>query len=116
MSSRTIRVTVRGAFDALTPEQRTGLLAEAAAHDVAYAAFTREGSLTYDVAARPFFTFRYEGSADTDEDVAAVTARAEAAAAQWLTERGYAYKNLSSQTTDMSQVPMGARGKRRQSA
>ncbi|AGL17466.1 DUF6204 family protein [Actinoplanes sp. N902-109] len=116
MSPRTIRVTVRGAFDALTDAQRTELLAAAAEHDVVFAAFTPTGSMTYDIAARPFFTFRYQGSAGSDDDIPAVTARAQAAAVQWLDTRGYAYKNLSSQTTDMSQIPLGARGKRRQSA
>lgn len=41
-----------------------------------------------------------------------VTAAAETAAAQWMTARGYAYKNLTSQTTDMSLVPLGPRGRR----
>jgi hypothetical protein len=59
MSSRTIRVTVRVAFDALTDAQRADLLADAAAPDLAFAAFTADGTLSHDVAARPFFTFRY---------------------------------------------------------
>ncbi|BCJ49184.1 hypothetical protein Asp14428_06590 [Actinoplanes sp. NBRC 14428] len=112
MSSRTIRVTVRGAFDALTDAQRAGLLADADRHDVAYAAFTAEGSLTYDIAARPFFTFRYAGTVDDERDIPAVTARAEAAAVAWLTARGYAYKNLTSQAVDLSQTPLGKRGRR----
>ncbi len=112
MSSRTIRVTVRGAFDALTAEQRAALLADAAQHDVTSAAFTSEGTITYDIAARPFFTFRYAGTARDEQDIPAVTARAEAAAAAWLGARGYAYKDLSSQTTDLSQVPLGKRGRR----
>jgi hypothetical protein len=112
MSTRTIRVTVRGAFDALTDEQRAGLLERAGEHDVAFAAYTAEGSLTYDIATRPFFTFRFAGTAETEQDIPAVVRHAETAAATYLTEHGYAYKNLTSQAVDMSQVPLGKRGKR----
>jgi len=112
MSARTIRVTVRGAFDALTDAQRAELLADAARHDVAYAAFTADGSLTYDVAARPFFTFRFAGTVDDERGIPQVTARAEATAAQWMTARGYGFKNLTSQTVDLSQTPLGKRGRR----
>jgi hypothetical protein len=112
MSSRTIRVTVRGAFDALTDAQRATLLADAAAHDVMHAAFTTDGTITYDVGARPFFTFRFQATADDEQAIPAVTARAEAAAAGWLGSRGYAFKNLTSQTVDMSQIPLGKRGRK----
>ncbi|GGQ60273.1 DUF6204 family protein [Couchioplanes azureus] len=112
MGSRTIRVTVRGAFADLSAEQRAALLVDAAAHDVAFAAFTAEGSLTYDIAARPFFTFRFAGTVDDERDIPAVAARAEAAAVRWLTSHGYAYKNLTAQAVDMSQTPLGKRGRR----
>ncbi|WP_306213896.1 DUF6204 family protein [Actinoplanes sp. RD1] len=112
MSSRTIRVTVKGAFDALTAGQRAALLADADQHQVTDAAFTTEGTITYDIAARPFFTFRYAATAASEEDIPAVTAAASAAAVTWLETRGYAYKNLSTQTTDLSQVPLGPRGRR----
>ncbi|MEV6597983.1 DUF6204 family protein [Actinoplanes sp. NPDC051346] len=112
MGSRTIRVTVRGAFNELTTEQRAALLADAAAHDVAFAAFTADGSMTYDIAARPFFTFRFADSVDDERDIPAVTRRAEAAAVRWLTSHGYAFKNLTAQTVDMSLTPLGSRGRR----
>ncbi|WP_305783335.1 DUF6204 family protein [Symbioplanes lichenis] len=112
MSSRTIRVTVKGAFDALTAEQRTALLADADKHQVTDAAFTEHGTITYDIAARPFFTFRYAGTAADEEGIPAVTAAARAAAVTWLEARGYAYKNLTTQTTDLSEVPLGKRGRR----
>lgn len=112
MTSRTIRVTVRGSFDALTDAQRAALLADAAAHDVAFAAFTAAGSLTYDIAARPFFTFRYAETVEREQDIPAVSARAEAAAVGWLSARGYGFKDLSSQAVDMSLTPMGKRGRR----
>lgn len=114
MSSRTIRVTVRGAFAALTAEQRAELLAGAAEHDVAFAEFTPEGTLTYDIAARPFFTFRYAGTVADEKDIPEVTARAELAAEAYLHDRGLGFKNLTSQTVDMSQTPLGSRGRRLQ--
>jgi len=112
MSTRTVRVTVRGSFDQLSDEQRAELLAEAAEHDFRYTQYTPEGHLSYDLAARAFFTFRFAGEAGSDAEVAAVTARAEAAAAAWLTGRGLRYKQLTSQTVDMSEVPLGKRGRR----
>jgi hypothetical protein len=112
MTSRTIRITVRGAFDGLTDDQRAGLLARAADHDVAFAAYTEQGSLTYDVATRPFFTFRFAATVDEEREIPAAVTRAETAAAAYLTERGYAFKNLSSQAVDMSQVPLGKRGRK----
>ena len=112
MSTRTIRVTVRGAFDGLTDAQRAELLAHAGEHDLAFAAYTPEGSLTYDIAARPFFTFRVAETVDREQDIPAAVTRAEAAAAAYLTGRGYDFKDLSSQFADMSQVPLGKRGRK----
>jgi hypothetical protein len=112
MSTRTIRVTVRGAFDGLTPEQRAELLARAPDHDLQGAAFTAEGTLCYDLAARPFFTFRYQATAEAEEEIPAITLAAEYAAETWLTDRGYGYKRLTSTTTDLSEMPLGARGRR----
>ena len=112
MSTRTIRVTVRGAFAGLTAEQRADLLSRAAEHDVASAAFTPEGSLTYDIAARPFFTFRFADTVEQEQDIPAAVTRAETAAAAHLTGRGLGFKNLTSQAVDMSQVPLGKRGRK----
>ena len=112
MSTRTIRVTVRGAFAGLTADQRAELLAHAAEHDVAFAAHTPQGSLTYDIAARPFFTFRFADTVEREQDIPAAVNRAETAAAAYLDQRGYGFKDLSSQAVDMSQVPLGKRGRR----
>jgi hypothetical protein len=109
VSSRDFRITVRGAFDGLTPEQRAELLAAAEAHDIFHSEFTAEGHLTYDVAARPAFTFRFLESGERAEDITAATERAEAAAVAWLSRRGYAYKNLRSQATDMAEAPLSKR-------
>lgn len=110
--SRTFRITVRGAFGDLTPEQRAGLLAEAARHDVLFAAFTREGHLSYDIAARPFFTFRFQDGGEAEEDILTAEEHALAAAEEWLTTRDLPYKNLTAQSEDLSQAPLGKRQRR----
>jgi hypothetical protein len=112
MGSRTVRVTVRGSFDRLTEEQRAELLAEAGAHDFLFTKYTPEGHLAYDVAARPFFTFRFVAEVQEQAQVAGVTVRSQEAAQAWLTGRGYGFKNLSVQTVDLSEVPLGKRGRR----
>ncbi|AKN68562.1 hypothetical protein QR97_00875 [Streptomyces sp. PBH53] len=112
MSTRTFRITVRGAFDALTGTQRAALLADAAEHDVLRAAFTPEGTLTYDIAARPAFAFRFSAAGEKEEDILEATERAEEAAKTWLTERGYGFKQLRSTAEDLSQAPLGKRQRR----
>ena len=112
MSARTFRIIVRGVFDGLSPEQRAELLADAAQHDVFTAAFTPEGSLTYDLAARAAFTFRFQDTGETEEDILFASERAEEKAAAWLTERGYGYKNLRSTAEDLSMAPLGKRQRR----
>ncbi|MFJ9559575.1 DUF6204 family protein [Streptomyces fuscichromogenes] len=112
MTTRTFRVTVRGVFDGLSAPQRAELLSRAAEHDVLHAAFTPEGHLSYDIAARPAFTFRFQDTGEEEEDIVAATERAEAAAGAWLAERGYGYKNLRSSAQDLSQAPLGKRQRR----
>ncbi|MFE6777981.1 DUF6204 family protein [Streptomyces sp. NPDC057702] len=112
MSTRTFRVTVRGVFDGLDADQRAELLAHAEAHDVLRAAFTPEGHLSYDIAARTAFTFRFLDSGETEEDIVTATERAREAAVAWLSERGYGYRNLRAQAEDLSQAPLGKRGRR----
>ncbi|MGW5232084.1 DUF6204 family protein [Streptomyces nodosus] len=112
MSTRTFRITVRGVFDGLSSDQRAELLARAAEHDVLRAAFTPDGHLSYDVAARPAFTFRFLDSGEEEEDILEASERAEAAAKAWLAERGLGYKNLRSQAEDLSQAPLGKRQRR----
>jgi hypothetical protein len=112
MTTRIFRITVRGVFDGLSADQRAGLLARAAEHDVLQAAFTPEGHLSYDVAARPAFTFRFLDSGDAEEDILEAVERAESAATAWLTERGYGFKRLKSQGEDLSQAPLGKRQRR----
>ncbi|MDT5039332.1 MAG: hypothetical protein QOE51_317 [Actinoplanes sp.] len=112
MGSRTVRVTVRGSFDRLTEQQRAELLAEAAEHDFLFTKYTPDGHLAYDVTARPFFTFRFVAEVAEESQVAEVTRRSQAAAQAWLTGRGYGFKNVSAQAVDLSEVPLGKRGRR----
>ena len=112
MATHAFRITVRGAFTALTPHQRAELLADAVAHDVLSASFTPEGHVSYDVAARPFFTFRFAADGDTPDDLAPAVARAVARARTWLDERGYEYKNLAATAEDLADLPPGKRGRR----
>jgi hypothetical protein len=109
---RTIRVTVRGAFDGLTADQTAELKASQPDHDFLRTEYTPEGFLGYDVAARPFFTFRFAEQADDEAGVAAAAARAEAKAVAWMASHGYPIKNVTSQAVDMSEVPLGRRGRR----
>ena len=114
MGSREFRIKVRGEFKDLTEEQRAGLLAEASEHDMLSSAFTREGHLAYDLDARPFFTFRYADTGESDADLVAATARAETAARAWLDARGLAYKLKDPVAEDLSQAPMSKRQRREQ--
>ena len=112
MATRTFRITVRGSFAGLSDVQRAQLLAEAAQHDVLQAAYTPEGHLSYDIAARTAFTFRFQDSGEDEEDILLAAERAEQAAAAWLEQRGYAYKDLKSRAEDLSQAPLSKRQKR----
>ncbi|WP_018638195.1 DUF6204 family protein [Parafrankia elaeagni] len=120
MSARTFRVIVRGAFADLTAEQRAELAAHAAEHEPLRAAFTSEGTLTYEIDARPFFTFRFEITVDVDTaagtniESAAVAARGETRALAWLDEHGYRHKHLTSRADEVPQAPPGARARREQ--
>lgn len=112
VSTRTFRITVRGVFSGLNDEQRAELLAEAAEHDILRARFTPEGHVSYDIAARPAFTFRFQDSGDQEDDILLATERAEQAARAWLDAHRYGYKGLKSQAEDLSQAPLGKRQKR----
>jgi Family of unknown function (DUF6204) len=114
VNARTFRIKVRGEFKELTTDQRADLLARASEHDALGASFTREGHLSYDLAARPFFTFRFSDSGQSEGDLAAATERAEAAAAAWLEERGLTFRLLTSQAEDLSQAPLSKRQRRSQ--
>ena len=112
MTSRTIRITVRGSFDGLDEAQLAELVAEQAEHDFLRTVYTPDGYLAYDLPARPFFTFRFVAEVAAEAEIGPAVARAEGRAAAWMAERGYPVKNLSAQAVDMSEVPLGKRGRR----
>ncbi len=112
MTSRTIRVTVRGSFDGLSATQTAQLVAEQAEHDFLNTVYTPEGYLAYDLPGRPFWTFRFIGEVTDEADIPQLAVRSEDRALAWMTDRGYPVRNVSSQTVDMSQVPLGKRGRR----
>jgi hypothetical protein len=112
MTSRTIRVTVRGSFADLGAAQLAELVAARAEHDFLRTEYTPEGYLAYDLPARPFFTFRFAEQVAEESDIPQASARAEAKALAWMAERGYEVKNVTAQTVDMTTVPLGKRGKR----
>ena len=114
MTTRDFRIKVRGVFEHLTDQQRAELLAAAPEHDLFGAEFTREGHLSYDLAARPFFTFRFADSGESDADLTAATERAESAARGWLEERGLGFRLIQSQAEDLSQAPLSKRQRREQ--
>ncbi|MCY1143396.1 DUF6204 family protein [Actinoplanes sp. Pm04-4] len=108
---RTVRVTVRGSFDGLSEAQLGELRAESAAHDFMNTQYTAEGYLAYDLP-RPFFTFRFAEEVESAEDVPGVAVRSQAKAEAWMAEHGYPIKNVTTQTVDMAEVPLGKRGRR----
>nr|WP_296071415.1 DUF6204 family protein [uncultured Actinoplanes sp.] len=112
MTSRTIRITVRGSFDGLSDAQLAELVADQANHDFLRTEYTADGYLAYDLPARPFFTFRFADEVTDEAGISRAAVRAESRAAAWMAERGYPVKNLTSQTVDMSTVPLGKRGRR----
>jgi hypothetical protein len=110
--SRTIRVTVRGFFDGLSEAQLAELVAQQAEHDFLRTEYTPDGYLAYDLPARPGFAFRFAEQAADEASVPLASARAEAKAVAWMAEHGYPVKSLTVQTVDMSEVPLGKRGRR----
>lgn len=109
---RTFRVIVRGFFDGLTPAQRAELQARAAEHDVFSAAFTAEGTMTYELGPRDAFNFRVQDTGEAEEDILVATEYAQEKAVAWLTARGYGYKNLRATAQDLSLAPLGKRQRR----
>ena len=107
-----MRVTVRGSFDGLSEAQVSELRSVAAEHDFMNTRYSAEGYLAYDLPARPFFTFRFAEEVDGPDEVPAAAARARAKAEAWMAGRGYPIKNVSTQTVDLAEVPLGSRGRR----
>ncbi|MFE0098698.1 DUF6204 family protein [Streptomyces sp. NPDC059009] len=100
-TQHTYRVIVRGAWEALTDEARTRLLAEAAAHEgLAGMKFTPEGTLSYDRALK-HFSFRYVIESDAEDGEEMAGAIAEDRAETTLRELAYGHGALRSTVTDL---------------
>ena len=104
--TRIFRVVVRGHFHGLDAEQRERLRAAAGDYEIFKAAYTRDGTLTYEpnlVA----FSFRYE-LRDTDYPPAEAEARvveiALAKARESLAIMGVDHRHLRATATDMATV------------
>ena len=114
MSTRELRIKIRGEFKDLTSGQRADLLAAAEDHDMLGASFTREGHVAYDLDARPFFTFRIADTAESDDDVATATARAVGSVREWLDAHGLSYKLREPVVEDLSQAALSKRQRKAQ--
>jgi hypothetical protein len=108
-SQRIMRVTVRGRFSELSDQAREYLRSNQDEHDVSRAAYTSEGTLTFD-SLIDFFSIRYEirlGARDPDELAAAHAIRE---AEQFLGTMGFGYTGLKTVAMDMADVWGGREG------
>jgi hypothetical protein len=97
------RVLVRGRFNELGESARNALVASLDEHDVSRAAFTPEGTLTYD-ARIDAFSFRYEiriGPELPDGTAARLGVRE---AEMFLDAMGLGHGELGASATDMADV------------
>jgi hypothetical protein len=100
---RIFRVLVRGRFHDLSENARGALVAAREEHDVSRAAYTDEGTLTYD-SQIDAFALRYEVRIESSlpDDVAAQRALQEAD--MFLGAMGYGHRGLRVAATDMADV------------
>jgi hypothetical protein len=101
------RVTVRGRFAEMSESQRISLIAALDDHHVTGAAYTGEGTLTYD-ARLDSFSLRYEirTAAEHPEEASAELGMHEAE--RFLRTLGIGYRDLKVTTTDMRAMWDGA--------
>jgi hypothetical protein len=102
-SQRILRVTVRGRFGELSNYALEYLRSNQDSHDVSRAAYTTEGTLTYD-ALIDFFSIRYEvrvAEGDPDSLAAAYAVRE---AERFLDTMGFGYRGLKTVIMDMATV------------
>jgi hypothetical protein len=103
MTLQIYRVIVRGTFDRLDDTTRSELLATAAEHDVTRAAFSADGTLTYDTRLVAF-SFRYELRDDGDDPERAVVDRARVLAESSLVAIGVGSRDLRVEAINMADV------------
>ncbi len=100
-AERIFQVIVRGRFHELTESSRSALVASLDDHDVSRAAFTQEGTLTYD-AQVDAFSLRYEIRIGQDQPTEVATALGLHEAEAFLGIMGIGHKGLRATATDMS--------------
>jgi hypothetical protein len=108
---RTYRATVRGRFDGLSPEDRDRLLGDLDAHDALYAAFTTDGTFTYDRSLSAF-SFRFLLEDEVDDAVkadASATTVAELRAIEWLEEQQLGYQALRVELANIEDMKASTR-------
>ena len=113
MATHVFRVIVRGRFGELDETTRERLLADVDDHEAMRAAFTRDGTLTYD-RRLDFFSFRYEVRVSVDDGPepsstpsdATEVAFAEAVrrADEHLSVRGLSYRHLEPTGSDLTRI------------
>jgi hypothetical protein len=108
-SQRIMRVTVRGRFSELSDPARQHLRSHEDEHDVSRAAYTDEGTLTYD-SLIDFFSLRYEIRLDEAEPDELAAAYAIGEAEQFLGTMGFGYRGLKTTVMDMADVWRGRPG------
>ncbi len=108
MSVHIFRITVRGFFKDLEPDIRAALLDVADEHDHLDAAFTEDGTFTYEPRLTAFsfrFQVREQGEDDPPAEVAArAEARALDVAVGYLAENRIGHGELRVQTADMADM------------
>jgi Family of unknown function (DUF6204) len=100
---RIFQVIVRGRFHELTKSSRSALVTSLNDHDVSRAAFTKEGTFTYD-AQVDSFSLRYEIRIGHDEPADVATSLGLHEAEAFLGIMGIGHKGLRASATDMSDV------------
>jgi Family of unknown function (DUF6204) len=102
-AERIFRVTVRGRFSNLRDEARASLAMDQDEHDVSRAAYSAEGTLTYD-RRLDFFSLRYEircsGERAGDLAVQLGLRRAE----EFLNIVGLGHRNVKATAIDLSSI------------
>jgi len=98
---RIFRATVRGQFDGLDDVRRAELQAEAEAHDILTASFSREGTFVYSPALT-WFNLRYELRTPDEASDGEAEAEVLALAADRLDRLGVGHKHLRAELLDMA--------------
>jgi len=101
----TYRVLVRGRFGELDERARASLLDSAADHDLLKAAFTTDGTLTYDRSLLGF-AFRYEVVTAGDNAERDARDEAQLRTEATMSDAGYPVRDLRVSATSMSDIPI----------